>query len=69
MPDPARQESPPPSGASLFPLIAGFMASQVIYVAARLGLAVTSLTGRRAATSSPGRPGRMHRRCAGCCVA
>src|SRR5262245_34890197 len=39
MPDPARQESPPPSGASLFPLIAGFMASQVIYVAARLGLA------------------------------
>src|SRR5262245_30555431 len=39
MPDPARQESPPLSGAFLFPLIAGFMASQVIYVAARLGLA------------------------------
>ena len=39
MPDPARQEIPPPSGAALFPLIAGYMTSQLIYVAARLGVA------------------------------
>src|SRR5437879_3951714 len=39
MPGPARQEIPPPSGAALFPLIAGYMTSQLIYVAARLGVA------------------------------
>jgi len=36
---PAERESPPPSASSVFPMITAYMTSQVIYVAARLGIA------------------------------
>ena len=36
---PAERESPPPSAGSVFPMITAYMTSQVIYVAARLGIA------------------------------
>ena len=36
---PPERESPPPSAASVFPMITAYMTSQVIYAAARLGIA------------------------------
>jgi len=36
---PPERDSPPASAASVFPMITAYMTSQVIYVAARLGIA------------------------------
>src|SRR3989475_9700184 len=44
---PAERESPPPSAGSVFPMITAYMTSQVIYIAARLGIAELLQDGAR----------------------
>ena len=44
---PAEHGSPPPSAGSVFPMITAYMTSQVIYLAARLGIAELLQDGAR----------------------
>ena len=59
----------PPPAWQLMPLMDGFLTTQLLYVAAKLGVADVLSEGPAATTTSPTRSALILRCCCGCCVA